>query len=69
MKGMSKEALRQGGCVSSVCVVRRLIFHVAVCRAWPRQSYSLAVVSRERACCLKPRGGFLVESACKLPPN
>lgn len=29
----------------------------------------LATVSRERACCPRPPGGFLVESACKLPPN
>lgn len=33
MRGVRKDAPRQGGCVSSVCGVSRLIFHVAVCRA------------------------------------
>lgn len=65
MKGVCKEALRQGGCVSSVFGVSRLIFHVAVCRARPRQSYSWPRFPERELVAPGPKAGFLLS----LPVN
>lgn len=58
MRGECTEALRQGGCVISVCGVSRLIFHAAVCRARPWFP-ERELVARG------PRAGFLLS----LPVN
>ena len=60
MKGVCKEALRQGGCVSSVCGVSRLIFHAAVCRARPRQSYSWPRFPKRELVARGPQAGFVL---------
>lgn len=68
MKEVCNKALRQGGCVSSVYGVSRLIFHGAVCRASPGNPIAGQGFPRE-SLLLEAPGRFLVESACKLPPN
>ena len=65
MKAACKEALRQGGCVSSVCGVSRLIFHAVVCWARPRQSYSWPPFPGRELVARGPQAGFLLS----LPVN
>lgn len=65
MKAACKEALRQGGCVSSVCGVSRLIFHAVVCWAQPRQSYSWPPFPGRELVARGPQAGFLLS----LPVN